>query len=148
MFTVRQLMQEKGDIGTYSIAPQATVYEALMLMADKNVGAIAVVDRGQMVGIFTERDYARKIVLKGKTSLETPLKDIMTSETITVLPETTLEECMALMTEWHIRHLPIMADGRLVGMVSMRDVVQAILSKKDSTIENLENYILGEGYGK
>ncbi|HEX7976614.1 MAG TPA: CBS domain-containing protein [Anaerolineales bacterium] len=120
MFTVRQLMQEKGDIGTYSIAPQATVYEALMLMADKNVGAIAVVDRGQMVGIFTERDYARKIVLKGKTSLETPLKDIMTSETITVLPETTLEECMALMTEWHIRHLPIMADGRLVGMVSMR----------------------------
>lgn len=148
MFTVKQLMQEKGDIGTYSISPQATVFEALKLMAERNVGAIAVVERGQMVGIFTERDYARKIILKGKCSLDTSLKDIMTTETITVQPETTLEECMALMSEWHIRHLPIMAEGRLVGMVSMRDVVQAILSKKDNTIENLENYILGEGYGK
>ncbi|HEX9028973.1 MAG TPA: CBS domain-containing protein, partial [Anaerolineales bacterium] len=83
MFTVRQLMQEKGDIGTYSISPQATVFEALKLMAERNVGAIAVVERGQMVGIFTERDYARKIILKGKCSLDTSLKDIMTTETIT-----------------------------------------------------------------
>lgn len=148
MVTVKQLLQAKSDSETYSISPEASVFEALQLMAEKNVGAVMVVEKGQMVGIFTERDYARKIVLKGKCSLETPLSEIMTSEMITVHPEQNLEDCMSLMTQYHIRHLPIMDNGRLVGMVSMRDLVEALLSKKDSTIENLENYILGQGYGK
>lgn len=148
MVTVKQLLQAKRDSETYSISPDASVFEALQLMAEKNVGAVMVVEKGQMVGIFTERDYARKIVLKGKCSLETPLREIMTSEMITVHPEQNLEDCMSLMTQYHIRHLPIMDNGRLVGMVSMRDLVEALLSKKDSTIENLENYILGQGYGK
>jgi signal-transduction protein with cAMP-binding, CBS, and nucleotidyltransferase domain len=149
MLTVKQLLQLKRDESTYSVSPQASVYDALKLMAEKNVGAVMVVDENnQMIGIFTERDYARKIVLKGKTSLETPIYEIMTSEMITVNPEQTLEECMNLMTKWHIRHLPIMENGRLSGMVSMRDVVEVLLSTKEGTIASLENYILGEGYGK
>lgn len=149
MLTVKQLLQLKRDESTYSVSPQASVYDALKLMAKKNVGAVMVVDENnQMIGIFTERDYARKIVLKGKTSLETPIYEIMTSEMVTVNPEQTLEECMNLMTKWHIRHLPIMENGRLSGMVSMRDVVEVLLSTKEGTIASLENYILGEGYGK
>ncbi len=149
MLTVRQLLQLKKDESTYSVSPQASVYDALKMMAEKNVGAVMVVDENnQMIGIFTERDYARKIVLKGKTSLETPINEIMTSEMVTVNPDQTLEECMNLMTKWHIRHLPIMERGRLIGMVSMRDVVEILLSMKEGTIASLENYILGEGYGR
>jgi signal-transduction protein with cAMP-binding, CBS, and nucleotidyltransferase domain len=149
MLTVRQLLQLKKDESTYSVSPQASVYDALKMMAEKNVGAVMVVDENnQMIGIFTERDYARKIVLKGKTSLETPINEIMTSEMVTVNPDQTLEECMNLMTRWHIRHLPIMEKGRLIGMVSMRDVVEILLSMKEGTIASLENYILGEGYGR
>jgi len=149
MFTVHQLMQEKGGEETFSVNPRATVYEALQMMADKNTGAVMIVDdQGQMVGIFTERDYARKVALKGKHSLDTPIEEIMTSETVTVSPETNLQECMNLMSEYHIRHLPVMQSGRLIGMVSMRDVVDVLLSRKDDTIWNLENYILGTDYGK
>lgn len=149
MLTVRQLLQLKKDESTYSVSPQASVLDALKMMAEKNVGAVMVVDdNNQMIGIFTERDYARKIVLKGKTSLETPINEIMTSEMVTVSPDQTLEECMNLMTKWHIRHLPIMEKGRLIGMVSMRDVVEILLSMKEGTIASLENYILGEGYGR
>jgi CBS domain-containing protein len=149
MLTVRQLLQLKKDESTYSVSPQASVLDALKMMAEKNVGAVMVVDENnQMIGIFTERDYARKIVLKGKTSLETPINEIMTSEMVTVSPDQTLEECMNLMTKWHIRHLPIMEKGRLIGMVSMRDVVEILLSMKEGTIASLENYILGEGYGR
>jgi CBS domain-containing protein len=148
MISIRELLRAKENSETYSIGPDASVYEALKLMADKNVGAVMVVEDGQMVGIFTERDYARKIILKGKTSLETPLREIMTRETVTIHPEQSLEECMALMTKWHIRHLPVMESGRLVGMVSMRDVVEAIISNKEITIESLEKYILSGGYAK
>lgn len=149
MLTVRQLLQLKKDESTYSVSPQASVFDALKMMAEKNVGAVMVVDENnQMIGIFTERDYARKIVLKGKTSLETPINEIMTSEMVTVSPDQTLEECMNLMAKWHIRHLPIMEKGRLIGMVSMRDVVEILLSMKEGTIASLENYILGEGYGR
>jgi CBS domain-containing protein len=115
-------------------------------MADYNVGAVMVVDGEQMVGIFTERDYARKIILMGRCSLDTKISEIMTQELLTVHPETRLEECMALMTKFHIRHLPVMTEGRLVGIVSMRDVVQMIISKKDDTIQDLEKYIMGQGY--
>ena len=148
MFTVHQLMQEKGE-QTFAVKPQATVQDALQMMAEKNTGAVMIVDdQGQMVGIFTERDYARKVIQKGKCSLDTPMREIMTSNMVTIGPETNLEECMNLMSEYHIRHLPVMDSGRLIGMVSMRDVVETILDRKDDTIFNLENYILGTDYGK
>lgn len=149
MITVRQLLQAKSHSETWSIRPDASVFDALKKMAEANVGAIMVTnDEGSMVGIFTERDYARKIVLQGKTSLDTPLKEIMTRETVTIHPDQTLDECMQLMTQWHIRHLPVMEDGRLIGMISMRDVVETIINLKEETIHSLENYILSEGYAK
>jgi CBS domain-containing protein len=146
MITVQQLMQAKAEANALTVSPDETVYHALMLMANHNVGAVMVIDNGQMVGIFTERDYARKIILMGRCSLDTKIREIMTREMITIHPETTLEECMALMTKWHIRHLPILAEGHLIGIVSMRDVVQAIIIKKEETIQDLEKYILGQGY--
>jgi CBS domain-containing protein len=146
MITVQQLMQAKAEANALTVSPDETVYHALMLMANHNVGAVMVVDSGQMVGIFTERDYARKIILMGRCSLDTKIREIMTREMITIHPETTLEECMALMTKWHIRHLPILSEGHLIGIVSMRDVVQAIITKKEETIQDLEKYILGQGY--
>jgi CBS domain-containing protein len=146
MITVQQLMLAKAEANALTVSPDETVYHALMLMANHNVGAVMVVDNGQMVGIFTERDYARKIILMGRCSLDTKIREIMTREMITIHPETTLEECMALMTKWHIRHLPILAEGHLIGIVSMRDVVQAIITKKEETIQDLEKYILGQGY--
>jgi CBS domain-containing protein len=144
MFTIRQILQERNDTEAWSVSPQAKVLEALQLMAEKNVGAVIVVEKGQMIGIFSERDFARKAIQKGKCSLESPVADAMTREMITILSEQTLEESLRVMTEHHIRHLPVMENGRLVGMVSMRDVMEAIISKKDSTIESLENYILGK----
>lgn len=146
MLSVQQLMQARAESGTITVSPEETVYHALMLMANHNTGAVMVVENGQMVGIFTERDYARKVILMGRCSLDTKIREIMTRELITVHPETTLEECMEVMTRWHIRHLPILSEGRLVGIVSMRDVVQAILSKKEETIQDLEKYIMGQGY--
>jgi signal-transduction protein with cAMP-binding, CBS, and nucleotidyltransferase domain len=147
MITVHQLMQGKAEASAVTVRPEETVYHALMLMANHNIGAVMVVDDDeQMVGIFTERDYARKVVLMGRCSPETKIGEIMTRELLTINPETTLEECMALMTKWHIRHLPIMDEGRLNGIVSMRDVVQAILNKQEETILDLEKYIMGQGY--
>lgn len=144
MFTIRQILQERNDTEAWSVSPQAKVLEALQLMAEKNVGAVIVVEKGQMIGIFSERDFARKAIQQGKCSLESPVADAMTRQMITILSEQTLEESLRVMTEHHIRHLPVMENGRLVGMVSMRDVMEAIISKKDSTIESLENYILGK----
>ncbi len=147
MITVRQLMEQTGhDLCT--ISSDDTVFSALQLMAGENVGAVMVEEKDRIVGIFTERDYARKIILKGRCSLDTKLTEIMTHEMITVHPDQTLEECMTLMTKWHIRHLPVMSEGRLVGMISMRDVVQVILSMKDRQIEDLQSYIFGEEYPK
>lgn len=147
MITVRQLMEETGH-SLCSIGADDTVFSALQLMAAENVGAVMVEDKGHIVGIFTERDYARKIILKGRCSLDTQLTEIMTHEMITVHPDQTLEECMTLMTKWHIRHLPVMSEGSLVGMVSMRDVVQSILNMKEEQIEDLRNYIFGEEFPK
>jgi CBS domain-containing protein len=148
MITVKMLMETKKDTVMYEVAPTDTVYHALEVMAQANIGAVLVCDGDQMVGIFSERDYARKIILMGRTSLDTQIQEIMTKEMVTVQPEATLEECMAMMTKHRIRHLPVMERGRLVGMISMRDVVDVIIATKDSMIENLENYILGKGYGK
>ncbi len=147
MITVRQLMEETGH-SLCAIGAEDTVFSALQLMAAENVGAVMVEDKGHIVGIFTERDYARKIILKGRCSLDTKLTEIMTHEMITVHPDQTLEECMTLMTKWHIRHLPVMSGGSLVGMVSMRDVLQAILNMKEEQIEDLKNYIFGEEFPK
>jgi signal-transduction protein with cAMP-binding, CBS, and nucleotidyltransferase domain len=148
MITVKMLMDAKKDATMYKVSPTSTVYQSLEVMADANIGAVLVCENDQMVGIFTERDYARKIILMGRHSLDTEIQEIMTKEMITVDPEATLEECMAMMTKYRIRHLPVMEHGRLCGMISMRDVVDAIIASKDSLIENLENYILGKGYGR
>ena len=143
MKTVKELLRVKG-YQVWSIGPDATVYEALTLMAEKDVGALLVLDSGQLVGILSERDYARKIVLKGKTSRETPVREIMTEKVVWVRPDQTIEECMALMTNKHIRHLPVMEEGRLLGVISIGDVVKDIISEQEFVIAQLENYITGK----
>lgn len=142
MKTVTHLLHGKGrDI--WSIRPDASVYDALRLMADKEVGALLVLDSGRLVGIISERDYARKVILKGKSSLETPVRDIMTPKVICVRPEQTMEECMALMTDKHVRHLPVVVGDEVVGVISIGDLVKAVIEQKDFMIRQLENYITG-----
>ena len=143
MQTVGDILQVKGH-AAWSIGPQATVYDALQLMADKDVGALLVLDQGRLAGVFSERDYARKIILKGKSSRETPVRDIMTERVITVRPEHTLAECMALMTHHRVRHLPVLEAGQVIGVVSIGDVVKAIMTQQEFTIAQLEKYITGE----
>ncbi len=143
MITVKGILDQKGH-KAWTIAPEAKVLEALELMANKGVGALFVVDKDDVVGVISERDYARKIILMGRHSQDTPVQDIMTKELYGVHHETTAEECMALMTDKHIRHLPVCQEGRLVGVVSIGDVVKAIISEQKVTIENLENYIMGK----
>jgi CBS domain-containing protein len=140
MTTVQRLLQNKGH-AVWSIAPDVSVFEAVQLMAEKGVGALMVVERNELVGVISERDYAREIVLKDRSSKDTPVRAIMTRRVLYVRPEQTLEECMALMTEKHLRHLPVMDDGRLVGVISIRDVIKELISEKEFLIEQLENYI-------
>ncbi len=143
MKTVRDLLRVKGN-QVWSIGPDASVYEALSLMAEKDVGALLVLDgTGQLAGILSERDYARKIVLKGKTSRETPVREIMTERVVWVRPDQTIEECMALMTNKRVRHLPVLEAGRLIGVISIGDVVKDIISEQEFIIGQLENYITG-----
>jgi CBS domain-containing protein len=142
MVTVRQVLQAKG-YNIWSIAPDASVYEALKLMADKEIGALLVLDAEKPIGIISERDYARKVILKGKRSIDTPVREIMVKEVISVRPEQPIEECMALMTAKRVRHLPVCADECLVGIVSIGDVVKAIISQQEFMIEQLERYIEG-----
>ena len=140
MTTVQRLLQKKGHT-VWSIPPDVSVFEAVQLMADKRVGALMVVDRNELVGVISERDYAREIVLKDRASRDTPVSAIMTQRVLYVRPQQTLEECMALMTEKHLRHLPVLDNGRLVGVISMRDVVKELIAEKEFLIEQLENYI-------
>ena len=140
MKTVKQLLQAK-TLGILSIAPEATVIEALKLMAEKNVGGLLVMTGGRLVGIITERDYARKVILKGKSSLDTPVSDIMTDKVLCVQPEQTVEECMGLMTAKRIRHLPVMEGGKVIGVVSIGDLVKEMISEQEYTIKQLESYI-------
>ncbi len=142
MRTVRSLLQTKGH-AVWTIAPGASVYEALKVMADKNVGALLVLDDGKLVGIVSERDYARKVALRGQTSHNTFVQDIMSPGVISVRPDQTVEECMALMTDRHIRHLPVLADGRVVGVISIGDVVKSIITEQGFMIEQLTSYIVG-----
>lgn len=142
MITVGHILQQKGhDI--WHTSPDALVIDALKLMAEKEVGSLLVLQEGKLVGIISERDYARKVILKGKSSLDTPVSQIMTEKVICVRPENTIEECMALITEKHIRHLPVLVDDRVIGVVSIGDVVKAEIAEKDFLIKQLENYITG-----
>jgi len=143
MQAVRDILQAKGHTA-WSVGPQATVYEALQLMADKDVGALLVLENDRLVGVFSERDYARKIILKGKSSRDTPVRDIMSEQLITVQPEQTVADCMALMTHQRVRHLPVLADGQLIGIVSIGDVVKAIMTQQEFEIDQLEKYITGQ----
>jgi CBS domain-containing protein len=142
MATVRDLLRAKGE-DVWSTTPDASTYAALQLMAERNVGALLVLDSGKLAGIFSERDYARKVVLKGKVSRETPVKEIMTSEVQTVSPSHSVEHCMELMTEKRIRHLPVLEQDRIVGVISIGDVVKGIISDQQHHITQLEDYITG-----
>lgn len=145
MATVGDMLRNKGhDI--WSVKPDTTVYEALKVMAEKNIGAVLVMDAGNLVGILSERDYARKVVLQGKTAMDTPAREIMTDRVICVPPEETAEECMALMTEKKVRHLPVLKEDQLIGVISIGDVVKAIIPEKQFIIEQLEHYIRGTPY--
>ncbi len=145
MITVKDVLK-KGMTTTVVVSPKDTVYRALQLMAENNVGAVMVSEGGHMVGIFTERDYCRKVILMGRSSLNTPIEEIMTKKMITVNSDQPLEECLELMTKYHIRHLPVQDGDKLIGLVSMRDVMEMMISIKQDRIERLENYILGTDY--
>jgi CBS domain-containing protein len=140
MTTVQRLLETKGHV-VWSIAPDASVFEAVQLMAEKGIGALMVVERNQLIGVISERDYAREIVLKDRSSRDTPVSAIMTRRVLYVRSEQTLDECMVLMTERHLRHLPVLDNGRLIGVVSIRDVIKNLISEKEFLIEQLENYI-------
>ncbi len=148
MPTVRSMLEAKGDAAIHSVACSDTVYHALEVMAEHQVGAVMVTDGDHYAGIFTERDYARKIILKGHDSRTTSICEIMTTELVTVTPETSAEQCMGLMTKYHIRHLPVIEGGRITGLISIGDVVKELIANRESTIAELENYILGTGYGR
>jgi CBS domain-containing protein len=140
MTTVRQLLDRKGR-AIFSIGPEDPVLEAIQLMADHHVGALLVMKADELAGIISERDYARKVILRGRSSAETPVWQIMTSPVITVSLGNTVQECMELMTSKRLRHLPVVEGGRVVGIVSIGDLVKAVMEEQQQTIEQLESYI-------
>jgi CBS domain-containing protein len=141
--SVGAILAHKGS-AVWSIAPNSMVFDAIQLMADKNVGALPVVEKGELVGIISERDYTRKVILKGKSSRDTPVRDIMTQEPVTVRSGDSVGECMHVMTEKRVRHLPVMEGAKMVGILSMGDLVRRIISAQTATIDNLEKYITGD----
>jgi CBS domain-containing protein len=143
MTNVANVLKSKADQRVHATTRSASVFDALRRMAENNIGAIVVMEGEQVVGIFTERDYARKVVLMARSSKETPISDVMTSPVVCVAPERTSEECLALMTERRLRHLPVMEEGRLIGLVSIGDLVKDIISEQRFTIDQLEHYISG-----
>ena len=144
MRTVTQILRSKPDQTVYTITPTASVFDAVKLMAEKSIGALVVTADDQVVGIITERDYARKIILMARSSKDTPVRDIMTSAVMYVRPDQASEECMVLMTENRLRHLPVMEGGKLIGLVSIGDLVKDIISEQRFMIQQLEHYITGE----
>ena len=142
MKTVQQILAKKGN-EIFSITPDSTMYDALKLMADKDVGALLVLADDKVLGIVSERDYARKIILKGKLSRETSVSEIMTAKVVSVTPTTHVDNCMELMIEKHIRHLPVEENGKLVGLISIGDVVKAVIDEEEFVIEQLTSYIKG-----
>ena len=143
---VRDMLRSKGH-GYLGMPPGASAYAALELMAEHDVGALLVMeDGGRLVGIFSERDYARKVILKGRSSRETTVGELMSADPICVAPDVGLQECMVLMTQNHVRHLPVVDRGDVIGVVSIGDVVGAVIRKQEATIHQLENYISGDDY--
>ncbi|HVO44794.1 MAG TPA: CBS domain-containing protein [Steroidobacteraceae bacterium] len=140
MSTVKQLLDRKGR-SVFSVDPEDPVLEAIRLMAERHVGALLVMKGDALQGIISERDYARKVILHGRSSAETPVWQIMSSPVLTVSPSQTLQDCMRLMTEKRVRHLPVVSDGRVEGMISIGDLVKAVMEEQQQTIEQLESYI-------
>lgn len=143
MTTIRQILAHKPDL--YSIDPDATVLDALRKMEEKNIGALLVMKANALVGIFSERDYARRMVLQGRTSKDTPVREVMTTDVFVITPDATAGECMVHMTDRHIRHLPVLEGERLVGVISIGDVVRAVIEDMRFTIRQLEGYVQSGG---
>ena len=140
MGKVRNILQSKNEV-IFTVLPDTTVYRAIELMCQKNIAAIIIEENGKLSGIFTERDYARKVVLKGKSSKATLIRELMTLDPFTVTPESTIEECMGLMNDKRIRHLPVVENGKLLGVISVGDLIRFIIEEQRTIIEHLENYI-------
>lgn len=141
--TVKRLLQRRGERPLITVAPSTLVFDAIKLMADHDIGALLVLDSQTLVGIITERDYLTKLILRGKSSKETIVGEVMTNKILYVEPSQTVDECMALMTERHVRHLPVLDDGKLLAMISIRDVIAYLIAEKEFMIEQLEHYIYG-----
>ena len=142
MQTIKELLRRKGS-DVYSIESQATVYKAVEALEEHNIGALVVIDHGELVGVLSERDYVRKVELKGRQSRDARVAQIMTAPVACVTPEQTVEECMALMTDKRFRHLPVVDDGKLIGLISIGDLVKAIIAEQKFIIDQLEHYIAG-----
>jgi CBS domain-containing protein len=142
--TIETILHHKPET-IWSVTPDATVYDAIAMMAEKNVGALLVIEEEKLVGIISERDYSRKVMLKGKTSRNSYVREIMTTELTTAHPRETVEECLHFMTDKHIRHLPVVADGKLLGVISIGDLVKHVISTQNATLDQLKDYISG-GY--
>ena len=142
--TVKQLLDKKGN-EIHAVSPDATVFDAIKLMSERGVGALLVMQDDQLMGVISERDYTRKVILKGRSSSSTTVQEIMTGNIITLAPDSNVDQCMALMNENQIRHLPIVENGRVMGVVTIMDVIKNILSEKEFIIEQMESYIAGSG---
>ncbi len=147
MLTVRDLLKIKGD-SIWAVSPETSTLDALRFMAEKNIGAVLVVEEGLLRGIISERDFARRIAKSHNCAIDEPIEEYMTTDLITVRTDQTIQDCMQLMSTKHIRHLPVVDGSRLLGLISIRDVVDAIIGEQSSLINNLEDYIVGGGYGK
>ncbi len=148
MTTVRKLIDEKAETKIYTVPSTAMVFDALQVMCEGNTGAVLVTGDEKIVGIFTERDYAREGEVKGRSARETLVSDVMTSQMVLIKPETSLEECADLMGKYHVRHLPVLDKDRVVGIVSIRRLAEGLLAEQQGAIVKLESYILGTGYGE
>jgi CBS domain-containing protein len=141
--TIASILKNKG-CSLWSIDPEATIYDAIAMMAEKSIGALVVLSQGKLVGIISERDYARKVILQGRSSKDTHVREIMTSSVITVTPQNTLDECMRIITNRRVRHLPVLAGDEVMGVVSIGDLVRAIIAEQAATIDHLHSYIAGK----
>lgn len=143
MRNAADILREKQNAEVYSISPEATVYEALTIMADKDIGALLVLENGKLAGLFSERDYARKVILRGRHSQDTPVREVMSADVVTVDPNRNLQECLELITYHRVRHLPVMENDRVAGIISIGDIVKGIVTHHEFMIEQLEDYIKG-----